>query len=43
MLDFNNNKNKKKPTHCQELLINSLLNDHWVREEIKTEIKDFLE
>ena len=24
-------------------MINYLLNDHWVREEIKKEIKDFLE
>ena len=43
MLDFNNNKNKRKPTYSQELLIHSILNDHWVKEEIKTEIKDFLE
>jgi hypothetical protein len=29
--------------HTHGQLNNSLLNDHWVREEIKKEMKDFLE
>jgi hypothetical protein len=40
-LDFNNNRNIRKPTNkCK--LKNSLLSNHWVREEIKKEIKGFL-
>jgi hypothetical protein len=41
-LDFNNNKNNRKSTYPRKLN-NSLLNDNLVREEIKKEIKDFLE
>lgn len=41
-LDFNNNKNDRKPTYALKL-INSLLHDNLVREEIKKEIKDLLE
>jgi hypothetical protein len=41
-LEFTNNRNNRKPTNSWTLN-NSLLNDHWVREEIKKEIKDFLE
>ena len=33
-LDFNNNRNNTNPTYSWKLN-NSLLNDHWVREEIK--------
>jgi hypothetical protein len=40
-LDFNN-RNSRKPTYSWKLN-NSLLNDHWVMEEIKKEIKNFLE
>jgi hypothetical protein len=38
----NHNKNNRKPKHPWKLN-NSLLNDNLVREEIKKEIKDFLE
>ena len=41
-LVFNNSKNYRKPTYMWKLN-NSLLNDNLVREEIKKEIKDFLE
>jgi hypothetical protein len=41
-LVFNNSKIYRKPTYMWELN-NSLLNDNLVREEIETEIKDFLE
>ena len=41
-LDFNNIINTRKSTHSWKLN-NSLLSDLWVREEIKEEIKDFLE
>ena len=41
-LIFNNCKNYRKPTYTWKLNI-SLLNDNLVREEIKKEIKDFLE
>ena len=41
-LVINNSKNDKKPTYTWKLN-NSLLNDNLVREEIKKEIKDFLE
>ena len=41
-LVFNNNKNYRKPTYMWKLN-NSLLSDNLVREEIKKEIKDFLE
>jgi hypothetical protein len=41
-LDFNNNRNNRKPTNSCKLN-NTLLNDHWVSEEIKNEIKDFVE
>ena len=40
-LDFNN-KNTVNPTHLWKLN-KSLLNDLWIREEIKKEVKDFLE
>ena len=40
-LDFNN-RNNRKLTNSRELN-NFLTNDHWVREEIKKEIIDFLE
>jgi hypothetical protein len=33
-MDFNNNRNTRKPTYSRKLN-NSLLNDLWVREEIK--------
>ena len=33
-VDFNNNRKTRKPTHSWELN-NSLLNDLWVKEEIK--------
>jgi hypothetical protein len=39
---FNNSKNCKKSTYRWKLN-NSLFNDNLVREEIKKEIKDFLE
>ena len=39
---FNNNKNNKKPTYTWKL-INALLSDNMVKEEIKKEIKNFLE
>jgi hypothetical protein len=41
-LVFNNTKNYRKPTYTGKLN-SSLLNDNLVREEIKKEIKDFLE
>ena len=39
---FNKNKDNKKPTYIWKLN-NALLNDSRVKEEIKKEIKDFLE
>ena len=39
---FNSNKNNRKPTYTWKL-DNILLNDTLVKEEIKKEIKDFLE
>jgi hypothetical protein len=41
-LVFNNNKNNRKPTYTWKLK-NTLLNDNLIKEEIKKEIKDFLE
>jgi chorismate mutase len=41
-LIFNNNINRRKPTFKWKLN-NTLLNDTWVKEGIKEEIKDFLE
>jgi hypothetical protein len=41
-LDFNNNKSNRKPTYSWKLN-NSLLNDNLVMEEVKKEIKDFLQ
>jgi hypothetical protein len=41
-LIFNNNINNRKPTFTWKLN-NTLLNDNMVKEEIKKEIKDFLE
>ena len=41
-LVFNNNKDSKKPTYTWKLN-NALLNNSRVKEEIKKEIKDFLE
>jgi hypothetical protein len=41
-LDFNNNRNNRNPINSRKLN-NSLLNNHWVREGIKKEIKEFLE
>ena len=41
-LDFNNNKNNRKPTYSRKLN-SSILNYHLVREDIKKDIKDFLE
>jgi hypothetical protein len=41
-LDFNNNRNTRKPTYSWNLS-NSLINDLWLRKEIKKEIKDFQE
>ena len=41
-LNFNNNRNKRKSTKSWKPN-NSLLNYHWVKEEIKEEIKVFLE
>jgi hypothetical protein len=42
MLVFNNNKNNRKPTYTWKLN-NTLLSDNLVKEEIRKEIKDFLE
>jgi hypothetical protein len=39
---FNNNINNRKPTHTWKFN-NTLFNDNLVKEEIKKEIKDFLE
>ena len=39
---MNSNKNNREPTHTRKLT-NALLNDTLVKEEIKKEIKDFLE
>jgi hypothetical protein len=39
---FNNNINNRKPTFIWKMK-NTLLNDTLVKEEIKKEIKDFLE
>ena len=39
---FNNNINNRKPTYTWKLN-NTLLNDTLLKEEIKKEIKDFLE
>jgi hypothetical protein len=41
-LVFNRNKNNRKPTYTWKLN-NTLLNDNLVKEEIKKEIRDFLE
>ena len=41
-LVFNNSKSNRKPTYMWKLN-NSLLNDNLARDEIKEEIKDFLE
>ena len=41
-LFFNNNKNNRKPTYTWKLN-NSIMNDNLVTEEIKKEIKNFLE
>ena len=41
-LVFNNSENNRKSTYTWKLN-NTLLNDNLVREEIKKEIKDFLE
>jgi hypothetical protein len=41
-LIFNNNINDRKPTYMWKLN-NTLLNDNLVKEDIKKEIKDFLE
>jgi hypothetical protein len=41
-LIFNNTINNRKPTYTWKLK-NTLLNDNFVREEIKKEIKNFLE
>ena len=41
-LDFNTSINNRKPTYTWKLN-NTLLNDTLVKEEIKKEIKDFLE
>ena len=41
-LVFNNNKDNKKPIYTWKLN-NALLNDSRVKEEIRKEIKDFLE
>jgi len=41
-LVFNSNNNDRKPTYIWKLN-NALLNDNLVKEEIKKEIKDFLE
>jgi hypothetical protein len=42
MMIFNNSKNNRKPTFTWNLNI-ILLNDNLVKEEIKKEIKNFLE
>ena len=39
---FNSNRNNRKPTYTWKLN-NTLLNDTLVKEELKKEIKDFLE
>ena len=39
-LDFNNNRHNSKPTYSWKLN-NYLLNNHWVREEIKKKLKTF--
>jgi hypothetical protein len=39
---YNNNRNNRKPTFMWKLN-NTLLSDNLVKEEIKKEIKDFLE
>ena len=41
-LDFNNNKNNRKPTNPWKLK-NFLLSYHWIKEEMKEGMKDFLE
>jgi hypothetical protein len=41
--DFSSNRSKGKPTYSRKQLNKSLLNEHLVREEIKEEIKNFLE
>ena len=41
-LEFNNNPNCRKPTNSRKLN-SAQLNHPWVKEEIKKEIKDFLE
>ena len=41
-LEFNNNATPRKPTNSWKLN-SQLLNHPWVKEEIKKEIKDFLE
>ena len=41
-LEFNNNSNSRKPTNAWKLN-SQLLNHPWVKEEIKKEIKLFLE
>ena len=41
-LDFDYNLNNRKPKISWKAN-NFLLNDHWVKEEIKKEIKDFVE
>jgi hypothetical protein len=41
-VNFNNYRNNRKTTKSRKEK-NSLLNDHWLREEIRKEIKDFLE
>jgi hypothetical protein len=40
-LDFNNKNNIKTTNYWK--LNNSLLHDHWAKEEVKKEIKDFPE
>ncbi|MGE9574560.1 hypothetical protein ACQP3C_26295, partial [Escherichia coli] len=41
-LEFNNNMNYRKPTNSWKLS-NIQLHNSWIKEEIKKEIKDFLE
>jgi hypothetical protein len=41
-LVFNNSKNNRRPTYIWKIN-KSLLNDSFIREEIKKEMKDFLE
>jgi hypothetical protein len=41
-LDFKNSRNRRKPTYFWKLN-NSQFSDHWVKKEIKKEIKDSLE